>query len=79
MSFVEIQHDVADVAAGYFRSIDISKARISLTPHQSNDNEDEVRIPPTKMLRFRKFTVDRLGRKFEVSREVRTWRGKACT
>jgi hypothetical protein len=28
---------------------------------------------------FKKFTVDRLGRKFEVVREQRTWRGKTLS
>jgi CRISPR-associated endonuclease Csn1 len=79
MSFIEIQLSPTEIAEGYFRSIDVSKARISLTPHQSNSNENENRIPPTKMLRLRKFSIDRLGRKFEISREVRTWRGKVCT
>lgn len=78
-------HDYIEVAksdgvfiAGYYKGVDRGGAQITVARH--NDLESQTRgIGSKTLLAFKKFTVDRLGRKFEVSREVRTWRGKACT
>jgi CRISPR-associated endonuclease Csn1 len=43
-------------------------------------NSETIRSIGVKTLSsFRKFSIDRVGRKSEIPREVRTWRGEACT
>jgi len=77
-SFVEIAKSDGDVIEGYFRSLDRNTGAITISPHM---NAAEIRkgIGVKTLSSFNKFTVDRLGRKFKVHRELRTWRGKACT
>jgi CRISPR-associated endonuclease Csn1 len=78
MCYLELITSKGEIIEGYYREMNRNDAGITLSAHLSSD----ARSPKTgsRTLRdFRKFTVDRLGRKFEVSREVRTWRGKACT
>ena len=78
MCYLELVTSKGKIIDGYYREMNRNDAGITLSAHYSND----ARSPKTgsRTLRdFRKFTIDRLGRKFEVSREVRTWRGKACT
>jgi len=78
MCYLELITSKGEIIEGYYREMNRDDAGITLSAHLSND----ARSPKTgsRTLRdFRKFTVDRLGRKFEVSREARTWRGKACT
>jgi CRISPR-associated endonuclease Csn1 len=67
-----------DVIEGYFRSLDRNTGTITISPHM---NAAEIRkgIGVKTLSSFNKFSVDRLGRKFKVHRELRTWRGKACT
>jgi len=76
-SFVEIAKSDGDVIEGYFRSLDRNTGAITVSPHM---NAAEIRkgIGVKTLSSFNKFTVDRLGRKFKVHRELRTWRGKAC-
>jgi CRISPR-associated endonuclease Csn1 len=78
-SLVEIKTDRKKPLLGYYRGFDVDDGRIKLTPQYSRDEKLSDRFSPTTISSIRKFTVDRLGRKFPVSREVRTWRGKACT
>jgi CRISPR-associated endonuclease Csn1 len=78
-------HDYIEVAksdgvfiGGYYKGVDRAGAQITVAQH--NDLQSQTRgIGSKTLFAFKKFTIDRLGRKFEVSREVRTWRGKACT
>jgi CRISPR-associated endonuclease Csn1 len=78
MAYLEIVKSNGECVEGYYRSLDRTTGAINLSPFKTND--EVIRSIGVKTLSdFRKFTVDRLGRKFEVSREVRTWRGKACT
>ena len=37
------------------------------------------RIGTKTLSTFEKYAVDRLGRRFLIERETRTWRGVACT
>lgn len=78
MCYLELITGKGEIIEGYYREMNRNDAGLTLSSHISND----LRSPKTgsRTLRsFRKFSIDRLGRKFEVSREVRTWRGKACT
>jgi CRISPR-associated endonuclease Csn1 len=76
---IEVKKDSSAPMLGYYRTLDSNDGRITLTPQYSRDEKLAARFSPTTISSIRKFTIDRLGRKFEVSREVRTWRGKACT
>jgi CRISPR-associated endonuclease Csn1 len=78
MSFLEIAKPDGEVIEGYVRNLDRNTGAITVSPHITTDSIRKG-IGIKTLLSFKKFTVDRLGRKFEVSREVRTWRGKACT
>lgn len=78
MSFLAIVKADGEIIEGYFRSLDRNTGAVTISPQTSNDQiRKGIGIKTVSSLK--KFIVDRLGRKFEVSREVRTWRGKACT
>jgi len=58
--------------------LDRSTGAIHLSRQTSND--DLVRSIGVKTAKsVRKFAIDRLGRRFEIRQETRTWRGAACT
>lgn len=77
MDYLEIVKSNGEIVEGYFRSLDRATGAINLSPFQTNDKV--IRSIGVKTLSsFKKFKIDRLGRKNEVSREVRTWRGKDC-
>lgn len=78
MNLVELVKSDGEVIEGYFRSLDRNTGAITVSP-QMTSAVIRKGIGVKTLSSFRKFTVDRLGRKFEVSREVRTWRGEACT
>jgi CRISPR-associated endonuclease Csn1 len=80
MSYVEITKSNGVVIEGYFRGLHRGTGAANVSKHwtlEKNGASDGIGIKT--LADFKKFTVDRLGRKFEVSREVRTWHGKACT
>jgi CRISPR-associated endonuclease Csn1 len=78
MSYIEIVKSDGEALEGYFRGAHRGTGNINISQHFTNENIIEG-LGPRRLNSLRKFTVDRLGRKFEVQREVRTWRGKACT
>lgn len=78
MSYIEIVKSDGEALEGYFRGAHRGTGNINISRHFTN-NEIIEGLGPRRLNSLRKFTIDRLGRKFEVSREVRTWRGKACT
>lgn len=78
MSFVEMVKPSGEVIEGYFRSLDRNTGAVTVSPH-STCAEIRKGIGIKTLLSLKKFSIDRFGRKFEVAREVRTWRGKACT
>jgi CRISPR-associated endonuclease Csn1 len=80
MSYVEMTKSNGVSIEGYFRGLHRGTGAANLSKHWTLDKIGATDGIGIKTLAdFKKFTVDRLGRKFEVSREVRTWRGKACT
>jgi len=80
MSFVEIQKANGEVIEGYFRGFHRGTGAANVSVHSTLEKDGATDGIGVKTLAsIKKFTIDRLGRKFEVSREVRTWRGKACT
>jgi CRISPR-associated endonuclease Csn1 len=77
-SFVEIEKSDGTNIDGYFRGMDRSTAAINVSPHQ--DSQTLIRSIGVKTLKkFTKISVDRLGGRFAIERETRTWRGVACT
>jgi CRISPR-associated endonuclease Csn1 len=77
-SLLELTKPDGEIIEGYFRSLDRNTGAITVSPQITNAKIRKG-IGVKTLREFRKFTVDRLGRKYEVKREVRTWRGKACT
>lgn len=79
MSYVEITKSNGECIEGYFRGLHRGTGAASVSKHWTLEKvgaNDGIGVKT--LADFKKFTVDRLGRKFPVSREVRTWRGKAC-
>jgi CRISPR-associated endonuclease Csn1 len=80
MSYVEITKSNGEFIEGYFRGLHRGTGAANVSTHWTLEKDGASDGIGVKTLAdFKKFTVDRLGRKFEVSREVRTWRGKVCT
>ena len=77
-SFIEMIKPDGEAIEGYFRSLDRNTGAVTISP-QITSAESRKGIGLKTLSSFKKFTVDRLGRKFEVQRELRTWRGKVCT
>jgi len=62
---------------GYFRGIDVNDGRIALSDHRSKDSnakELQWRLSPTTLMEMKKIQVDRLGRRFDIRSEKRSWR-----
>lgn len=78
MSFVELIKPDGEVIEGYLRGVSRNTGAFSVSPHNTKQMVQNG-IGGRKLKSIRKFTVDRLGRRFEVPRETRTWRGAACT
>jgi CRISPR-associated endonuclease Csn1 len=77
-SFVEVERADGTFIDGYFRGMDRSTGAILISPHQSRDTVAKG-IGARTLREFRKSAVDRLGRRFPIPRETRTWHGVACT
>ncbi|MCC6949629.1 MAG: type II CRISPR RNA-guided endonuclease Cas9 [Bradyrhizobiaceae bacterium] len=78
MTFLELVKSDGEMIEGYFRSLDRNTGAITVSP-QTTSAAIRKGIGVKTLTSFRKFSVDRLGRKFEVKRELRTWRGRVCT
>ena len=78
LSFVELEKPDGLFMDGYFRGLDRSTGNLSISPHHSK--ETLVRgIGPRRLKLLKKFSIDRLGRRFPIEREPRTWHGVVCT
>lgn len=77
-SLVEIVRPNGDVVQGYFKGLDRSTGAINLASVRSQQTLERG-IGAKTLLSLRKQAVDRLGDVSDVSREVRTWHGVACT
>ncbi len=69
--------DQMDGNLGYFRGLDRNTGAIILSSIVDQTNIRKG-IGARTLDTLQKMTVDRLGRTFEVAKETRTWRGKAC-
>lgn len=80
MSYVEIVKPSGEFFEGYFRGLHRGTGAMNISSNKTLEKAGSNDGLGVKTLSsFKKFTIDRLGRKYEVLREVRTWRGKACT
>ncbi|HEB78845.1 MAG TPA: type II CRISPR RNA-guided endonuclease Cas9 [Rhodospirillales bacterium] len=79
-SFVEVVKRNGEYIDGYFRGADRSTGAITLSPHNHRPQQYLQRGIGVRTLgSLKKFQIDRLGRKFEIKWEKRTWHGVACT
>ena len=77
-SFVEVIKRDGEVIEGYYRSTHRGTGAINLS--RPSLREPVIAGIGAKTLKsFRKFEIDRLGRKHEIRREQRTWHGAVCT
>ncbi len=76
--YIEIVKSDGEIIEGYFKGIDRASSSITVADHKNMQSQNRG-IGSKTLSSFKKYRIDRLGRKFEVLREVRTWRGKACT
>ena len=77
-SFIEVEKADGTLIDGYFRGMNRSTGAIIISPHQSRDVVVEG-IGARTLRGFRKVSVDRLGGRFPIPREKRTWHGAVCT
>ncbi len=78
LSLLEITKPDGEVIRSYFRSLDRNTGALTVS-EVSNSTATRKGIGTRTLIAFKKLHVDRLGRVFEVPRELRTWRGKVCT
>jgi CRISPR-associated endonuclease Csn1 len=78
LSFVELEKSDGTFIDGYFRGMHRATGNLSLSVHHSK-NELVEGIGPRRLSLLRKISVDRLGRRFPIQRETRTWHGAVCT
>ena len=77
-SFVEVEKADGTHIDGYFRGLNRATGAIDISPHQSRSIIVEGTGART-LKGFRKYSVDRLGGRFPIPREKRTWHGVVCT
>ncbi len=78
LSFIELEKPDGTFIDGYFRGMDRSTGNVSVSAHHSK-TEIVKGIGPRRLNSLRKISVDRLGRRFPIERETRTWHGAVCT
>ena len=77
-SWIEAVTKKGEVFDGYYRGADRSTGAISLSKEHSR--QQMIRgIGARTLHSFKKFQVDRLGKKHEIKSETRTWHGVVCT
>jgi CRISPR-associated endonuclease Csn1 len=67
------------VAEGYYRSFDRRSGQITYSPPEDWQSKSSRRLSVATLKAFEKYHVDRLGRRFRIERETRTWRGVPCS
>lgn len=77
-SFVELITGNGELIEGYYRSANINTCSLAVSPHNSHAKL-RGSIGVKTLRHFKKFTIDRLGRRHEVRQEKRTWHGAVCT
>jgi CRISPR-associated endonuclease Csn1 len=77
-SYLEITKSNGEILDGYFKGLDRAGGQIALAENQDLQSV-KTGLGARTLLGLKKFQVDRLGRRFEVRSEIRTWHGAACT
>jgi CRISPR-associated endonuclease Csn1 len=77
-SYILVEKSDGMVIEGYYRGLHRGTGAIDISLHFSRDIAAEG-IGGRTLKSFSKYAVDRLGRRFEINRETRTWHGAACT
>lgn len=75
MSLIEVHKKDGEVITGYFRAIDRATGAVSISDI-SNSGLMRTGIGARTLMKFKKLSVDRLGRVSEIMSEARTWRGE---
>lgn len=76
--FVELEKPDGTFIDGYFRGVDRTTGAIGLSPHETRSSLNRG-IGVKSLTHLSKWHIDRLGRRFEIKQEIRTWHGVACT
>lgn len=75
--WIRVTKSDGEVIEGYFRGLNAGAGDIDISPHHSLQKENTRRGVGTRNLReVRKFQVSRLGKKYVIAGEQRTWRSK---
>lgn len=77
-SYIQVIKSDGEVIDGYFRGVDRNTGALLISPHNDNTNIRKG-IGSRTLNSIQKFHVDRLGRRFEIEQEPRTWHGVPCT
>lgn len=77
-SCLEVVTSKGQIIEGYYRGTDRSTGAISIS-NAADREQTSTGIGAKTLKGFRKFQVDRLGRRTEIVREARTWHGVVCT
>lgn len=77
LSFIEVEKQDGTFIEGYFRGLDRNRVSITISPHDTLQTTIKS-ISALSLKSFKKYQIDRLGRRHEIQRETRTWRGVAC-
>ena len=77
MTYLEIETGKGELMQGYFRGMDRATGAVIISDHK-NSGAITKGIGARTLKTFNKYTLDRLGQKYIVESELRTWRGKVC-
>lgn len=77
-SYLELVKANGEVKEGYFCGLDRSTGAISLFA-QHDPNTVMQSIGAKTLASLKKYNIDRFGNASEITSEVRTWHGEACT
>ncbi len=78
LSFLELIKPSGEVISGYLRGVSRNTGALVISPQHTKEIVRDG-IGSRTLNSIRKFAVDRLGRRFEIPRETRTWHGAVCT
>jgi CRISPR-associated endonuclease Csn1 len=77
-SLIEAVKSDGEVIFGYFKGVHRGTGALAIAPHEDS-RRIRGGIGAKTLADFRKFSIDRLGARTDITRETRTWHGVACT
>lgn len=78
LSLVELVKPDGEIIEGYSRGVSRSTGALTISPYHTLQDA-RPGIGARTLAGFRKLYIDRLGQRFSVERETRTWHGAVCT